>query len=342
MVTGAARPGRLAAIRWAWACAAIAASAAACSDFEDPAQVVDMRVLGMRADPPEILVPYDPDDPTRVEIGDLGQVTVCALVADPADRRGLDYSFAFCRPTSSGRCRGSVLAVEVGAGSVEDPEESGEPVQICATVSASPDLAVVLMDSLDADSFLGFGGISLQIGLEVTPEGSGSDDTLFAFKRIRYAPEFPAGRTPNTNPSVTGFIGLRTPTGERGLDFEVPIGRCGDVEPFTVAPGERVSVLPVEPAGARERYVVATFDGGENRFTENLTYQWHASEGDWSPFESGGTIDVAGNEPTLDARWRAPTDRELIGDGLDVRMWIVQRDERGGQAWYETCARVVP
>ncbi|HWM86618.1 MAG TPA: hypothetical protein VNO33_12290, partial [Kofleriaceae bacterium] len=82
----------------------IAAAVAACTDFEDPEVVVDMRVLGMRAEPPEIVVPYDPQDPTRVNLADLVPVEICALVADPADGRGLDYSMSLCRPTSSGRC----------------------------------------------------------------------------------------------------------------------------------------------------------------------------------------------------------------------------------------------
>lgn len=325
------------------AAAALAlAASAACTDFEDPAQVIDMRVLGMRADPPEVLVPYDPADPTRVEIGGVPEVRVCALVADPADQRGLEYSFSYCRPTGNGRCRGSITVVELGDGEVDDPEESSEPVEICTTLAPGPDLADVLVEAFGADSLLGFGGVSAQVALAITPVGGEVVETLYAFKRVRFSPELPADRTANVNPALDRLIGLRQPTGERGLDFDVPLGRCGDIQPFDVAPGEPITFLPVELEGARQRYVVLTFDGGERHYTENFTYQWLASEGNFSPFESGGTIDVAGNKPTLDSRWRAPSDRELIGDGLDVRIWLIQRDERGGQAWYETCARVVP
>jgi hypothetical protein len=326
------------------AIAALAATAwlAACTDFEDPAVVLDLRVLGMRAEPPEVMLPYDPEDPIAVDVSGVPPIEVCALVADPAEQRGLEYSMSYCRPTTSGRCHDyEDTVIDLGGGTVGDPEGS-EPVSMCATLSPSPALAQVVAESFSADNFLGFGGVQVQIDLEVRPEGGGSDEAIYGFKRVLYSPQLPAERVANTNPTVTRFIGLRTPTGERGLDFDAPLGRCGEIEPFVVAPGERVALLPDEAADARELYVVPTFDGGTRHFTENITYQWHATDGEWSPFESGGTIDVAGNEPTLDATWRAPSGRERVGDGLDVRIWIVQRDERGGQTWYESCARVVP
>jgi hypothetical protein len=328
---------------WAHAAAILAlASGAACTEFDDPGQVIDMRVLGMRADPPEVLVPYDPEDPTRVEIDGVPEVRVCALVADPADQRGLEYSFSYCRPNGDGRCRGSITVVQLDEGVVDDPEESSEPVEICATLTPGPDLATVLVEAFGADSLLGFDGVSAQVALRVGPVGGDTAETLYAFKRVRFTPQLPADREPNANPGLERLIGLREPTGERGLDFDVALGRCGDIQPFDAAPGEDITLLPVEPEGARQRYAVLTFDGGSRNYTENFTYQWLSSDGDFSPFNSGGEIDVAGNEPTLDSRWRAPDDPELIGDGLDVRIWMVQRDERGGQAWYETCARVVP
>ena len=319
----------------------IAAAVAACTDFEDPEVVVDMRVLGMRAEPPEIVVPYDPQDPTRVNLADLVPVEVCALVADPADGRGLDYSMSLCRPTSSGRCS-DVTSYDLGSGRVEDPETSDEPVRMCVTLEPSPDLLLVLSDAVNADDLAGFGGVSAQVALEVGPEGGGRDETLYAFKRVRYSPELPADRVANVNPVTSGFTVLRAASGERGRDFALPLGRCGEVEPFHVLRDERLQILPAEPVGARQEYAVPTFDGGARRYTENFTYQWLSTAGEWAPFESGGTIDVAGNEPPIDSIWRAPSEPDEIGDGIDVRMWIVQRDERGGQTWYDSCARVLP
>jgi hypothetical protein len=322
------------------ALALAAACGAACTDFEDPETVVDMRIIGMLAEPPEIVVPYNPDDPTAVDLAAVAPIEVCALVADPADDRGLHYSMAMCRPTNSGRCIDVGPVVVLGGGQVEDPETAAEPVRMCTTIEPTADLVAVIEESIDADSLGGFGGVQVQVELRVSPDGGGEE--LFAFKRVRYSPQLPAERVANANPTVSSLIVLRGAGDERGRDFPLPLGRCGEIEPFIVLPDERIQILPEEPAGVREEYLVPTFEGGSRRFTENLTYQWHSTEGDWSPFTSGGTIDVAGNEPPLDSVWRAPGDPEVVGDVLDVRMWIVQRDERGGQAWYESCARVLP
>jgi hypothetical protein len=323
-------------------------AAGACNtDFEDPSIVLDLRILGMRAEPPEIVAPVDPEDPTAVDLADIPSVEVCALVAEPDQERGAHYRMRLCPPTGGGRCNGAdegeaeQTVFDLAEADVADPDAL-DARGMCATIEPSADLVVVVQQSVRADDLAGFGGIGVQVELAVTPAGGSEEDTVWGFKRVRYSPQLPAERVANTNPALEGITGARAPTGERDRDFDVPLGRCGAVTPFLVAPGERITFLPREAEGAREDYVLPTFEGGTRHYTENLTYQWHATAGKWQRFESGGPTDPVGNEPPLDSRWTAPDDAEEIGDGLDVRMWIVQRDERGGQAWYETCAHVVP
>jgi len=86
---------------------------------------------------------------------------------------------------------------------------------------------------------------------------------------------------------------------------------------------------------------VPTFDGGATMLHEALTYQWLATAGSWKRSSSGGPKDPFGNEPELDTTWTAPA-ASAVGDGLDVSLWVVQRDERLGEAWYETCVHVHP
>jgi hypothetical protein len=95
-----------------------------------------------------------------------------------------------------------------------------------------------------------------------------------------------------------------------------------------------VKIEPIEPAGVREDYVVPTLDGGERRFTENLRYAWLATAGGFSSGNTGGPVDLFGNKPTLWTKWTAP-DAEMR-----VRLWVVQRDERGGTFWTERCVQV--
>jgi hypothetical protein len=56
---------------------------------------------------------------------------------------------------------------------------------------------------------------------------------------------------------------------------------------------------------------------------------------------TGGPRDLAGNQAPLFTDWGAPR-AEDIGEGLDVPIYLVQRDERLGATWYETCVHVVP
>jgi hypothetical protein len=317
------------------------AVALGCGEFETPSIVLDLRILGVQAEPPEIVSPFDPDDPTAVELDD---VELCALFADPTRSRRLRWNMVACAPRSSRRCDSVTRPwVDIGSGTIEDPEEAGEPQAACGTLAASAGLLAVLQDAIENDSFSGFGGIPVQVELWVHGEDESFADAQFGTKRVLYSPEIPAGRVANTNPHLDGLTVEREGVTPDPEDPELlPLGRCRDVAPLVAAPGERITITPVEPEGVREDYVVPTLDGGSREFTENLTYSWYATAGAWNREESGGPKDVVGNEPPLDSTFTAPADPAVVGDGLEVPLWIVQRDERGGQAWYESCVRVEP
>ena len=93
--------------------------------------------------------------------------------------------------------------------------------------------------------------------------------------------------------------------------------------------------------GSEETYVIPTFEGGARTFTENLRYQWLSTGGNWSRYETGGPRDNAGNPAAVSTEWRPPQ----LDAGEEVRLidlWIVQRDERGGASFVESCIAVVP
>lgn len=322
-------------------CMAFAALALfACGDFDDPTIVYDMRILGAIAEPPEILVPADPAnlDPTA-----LPDVEVCALAADPGDSRELSYAMVACPANTRGRCDGAeVPSVNLGSGTVPDPEESASAGRICGTLSPTPALADIIEASISLDSLSGFGAIDIQVEIAIWPAGDNRDDAIFATKQMRFGAELPAERVANRNPSLESIIVTRAPTGQRGLDSELPVGRCGDVIAPIVAPGETIGLLPVEAEGVREDYVVPTFDGDSRSFTEILRYSFFATEGSFNKGETGGDRDISGILPTLDTRWTAPSKAEVVGTGLDVELYIIQRDERGGQSWTQGCVRVRP
>lgn len=311
--------------------------AAGCGDFEKPELVIDLRALDIQATPPEVVADVDPDNPESVDLGEIDDVTLCALVGDPTEQRSLAWRMTACPPTESGRCdEPDDPSTVIGEGEIEDPELADPEPAMCATLPADGNLIAILMQSLRADDLLGFGGIAVQVELEVASD-DGADE-IFATKAVRYAARIPVDRVANTNPTVESF----TATLPGGDETELPLGRCRDVEPLVVGPGEAVDIEPVEPEGAREDYVLPTIDGDRVELTENLRYQWLATAGKWKRFESGGPTDPFGNEPPIDTRWTAPEDLGEIGAGLGVEIWVVQRDERGGSSWYRSCVRVEP
>lgn len=320
-----------------------AAGLAACdTGFESPELVIDLRVLGMTASPPEIVASVDPDDPASISFDDVGSTELCALIADPGAERALRWRMEACPPANNGRCPDRFSPLPVGQGVIEDPETQGVAAAPCATLQPSLWLAGAIEESARADDLLGFGNVSVMISLAVWPDGEPIAVAEWAEKKMRYAPRIPEARVANQNPTLDAVRIARAPTGGRGDDFDLPLGRCGEIAGFPVAPGERIQAIPRETDGARENYLVPTFDGGQRMLTEALSYQYYATAGNWTRFGAGGPRDSAGNRPPIDSRWSAPDDAELIGDGLDVSLWIIVRDERGGQAWYESCARVVP
>jgi hypothetical protein len=316
----------------------LASLSVGCGDFESKSIVLDLRILAINADPPEVVADFDPDNPENT---DLPDVELCALVADPGESRSLRYNMVACPPRNDGRCSDpNQPFIDIGFGTVEDPEEASSAVQICQTLVGSPALAPVIEASISVDNLSGFGGIPIQVEFWTMPDGGTfPDDAVFGVKEILFAPRIPDQRVQNTNPHLDEIKVTRL---SDESETTLPLGRCGEVTPLEVSPGEEIELLPVEPEGVREDYVVPTFDGDVRYFTENMRYAWFATAGEWSPENTGGPKDNVGNEPKLESKWTAPEDADEIGTGLDVRMWIVMRDERGGNAWYESCVHVAP
>ena len=314
---------------------ACALALAGCTSFEDPDVVVDLRVLAISADLPEQIVDVDlqhPQQPAEL-LQQLVPTEVCALVADPGKDRGLHYEISICPYTRNGRCDSAATAV-VGSGEIADPDTGVQQPPMCATIAPNANLLGVLLEVLNDDALAGLGGIDYLAELRVGGVGGDPDLDLYAAKTLRVAPRIPAERMANHNPTIDGImIDDATP---------LPLGRCpAQAAPLEVAPGTKLRFTPLETAGAREDYVVPTLSGASRMFTESLTYQWISGAGSFSAGSTGGPRDVAGNPAPLFTDWTAPKAKDVSGP-TDVPLWIIQRDERLGVTWYESCVRVVP
>jgi hypothetical protein len=314
----------------------------ACTTFEDPDIVIDMRILAMAADIPDQVVEIDVSmgEPDPVDVLDqLVPATMCALVADPLFDRRLRYSMTLCQRCAEGCCEGTPSKV-IATGVVDDPDTAVPAPQICGTVEPDGNLLGVVLPILEDDVFRGIGGIYYGVVLKVGGEDEDPALDLIGGKSLRINPKFPPELTANVNPTIDHFDAAKD-----GVDpMPMPMGRCVEqTEPLTLVPTQRVRITPIEPpdGSARETYVTPTLDGGSETFTESLTYQWMAGAGGFSSGSTGGPRDISGNPAPLFTDFRAPRADDLDGP-TDIPLWIVQRDERLGAVWYETCVRVVP
>lgn len=320
--------------------AVVLAALAGCSSFEDPDIVVDLRVLGMSATIPEQVVDIDienPQQPTEL-LAQLVPSDVCVLLADPAFDRRLRYQFHVCVFGAGSRCDEDVM-VPIGSGVIEDPDWTVPAPQMCATVQPNGNLLGVLLETLNEDILAAVGGIEYLVVVTVRGEEQDPSADQYAAKTLRVAPRYPAGRLPNRNPSLTSIEATFRDT---GTVVPLDLRRCVEqTAPLEVKAGTTLRLTPIEPEGVREAYSIATLDGKSQVFNESLTYQWVASAGGYSSGGTGGPRDLTGNPAPLFSDWKAPPPRDITAP-TDVQLWIVQRDERLGVQWYESCVRVVP
>jgi hypothetical protein len=312
---------------------ALVAAFAACTTFEDPALVVDLRVVGMTATPPEQVLDLDLAEPP--DLGELvAQLEVgfaCAHVADPGRGRRLRWAMRACA-VDNARCDPTRPIVPLADGTIDDPELAPGPV--CAPILPDGNLIALLLALLDADPLRGFAGIDYAVELRV---GGVDDDPAldqFAIKQLRVSARIPAERVPNRNPSLA----------ELQMSFDefegsaLALGHCATGPAIRVTPGARLRLFPLENAGAREPYFVPTIEGTFVELEETLTYQWLATAGSFSHHTTGGPRDPFGNVPGIGSSWFAP----VVDRPHDVQLWVIQRDERLGAAVYPTCIQVMP
>jgi hypothetical protein len=293
----------------------------------------------MTASPPDQVIDVDLTRPVMPAnlLAQLVPTEVCALVADPGLDRRLAWSLTLCLLTSGDRCD-SDLEVPLGAGLIDDPDTTVPAPPLCATIDPDSNLLAVLLDALDGDALHGLGGLYYGVVLRVGGEDADRSLDQYAAKSIRVVPRIPAAVTANTNPRIDH---LDASIGD-GAPVALPLVRCAEnPAPMALLPATKLRLSPVEPADARETYVVPTLDGKSQTFTESLTYQWIASAGGVSNGSTGGPRDVSGNPAPLFTDYKSPAAADLDGP-TDVSVWIIQRDERLGVHAYETCLRVTP
>lgn len=326
---------------------ALAVAPGGCATFEDPTIVLDLRVIGMTAEPPEQVIELDLSKPPRPDelIAQLDPTYVCAYLADPAERRALWWSMTACLLDLDSRCDPARPQVFLGEGVLGDPEQTPEGGRACSLIEYDADPAAwiaMLGSAIEGDPTRGLGGVDYAVELRVGEELASRALDLFGVKQARISARIPDTRVANHNPTLADLQLSRA----SGFSSSAPRRRCADPsgDPvFSVRSGEVITLYPLEPEEGidppvREEFIVPTLDGGFEKYTEVLTYQWLGGGGTVVDPLTGGPPDVFGNQTLLGTDWIAPT----VGQATLIPIWVIQRDERFGGSVRETCIRVLP
>lgn len=257
-----------------------------------------LRVLAVRADPPEV----GPGEAARFE----------ALVADPEGVAGAVVWIA-CPPEDAGG---------IGFGCTIDPSmdfttATPEELADAGFIGIEPFLEPVftpapdILDGLDEREARD--GLQVLVQVTVLPDGAldslgdaGVDfdfnEVEAAYKRLIVSSE----ATPNTNPELSGFLvdGLRVAN-----DAVVEVDR-----------NQLYSIAVTLESGAVERYTYINPDGDVEDRVEEPFVSWYTTSGQLG--ESDSLF------PYLDAGWQAPDEAAASGT-----WWAVIRDRRGGMSW---------
>lgn len=294
---------------------ALALVVAACAEEpEDPSLVEDLRVLGMRLEPPELMSPQcvrGEQAPETVS----APVQLTTLIADPAGNgRPLSYELLACASPADRTCSDPATRVRLAAGEVA-VEPGREAVELSLRIT--PGLAQVadgagLLDRvLEQDAYGGLGGLRMPLVLRLS---AGSEE-LYAQKLMVFSCRFFPESAPNANPVLP-----------------VPMLKGSPWEESHVP---TLSELQVELSGlsaGQEAYVVPAFDLSKVELRESWSASWFSTLGSFSPRLVGPLGD------TTQARWYAAqgaADRQ-------IRIWLVVRDGRGGMSWITRSFRYQP
>ncbi len=273
--------------------------------FQSASDVVDLRVLAIRADPPEAQVDLD--------AGTVDDVTVQVLIADPTATFPATMKGLLCSPTDTLSCAGT-FAVPL-------PPVT-HPVGEAFSYSISVPIDTVRA-ALSSDKLAGLGGLRVQLQLLVddgNPAKDVSAEKVLLFSRKDHVP--------NHVPLLDGVmisvdaVAQAAPL-QPGQTLQLTRGHLYGLRPLphVCGPSGLNTCIP-----AIESYDTVDLSGKTVHLTEQLSYSFFTTGGaeldrDSADEPPGGTAPPEG---------LARIDSLAVGKGT---LWIVVRDGRGGESW---------
>jgi hypothetical protein len=357
------------------AAAALLATAAAllaggCSSFQDESSVVDLRVLALAADKPELFV----DPSTEVEV-----ITVRALVVDPLGAgRPVSYSAVACATlvdavtAATGRnatlCPpGSLFRREIipEATPATVAGDTQHEIQIPIVVLGSEVIPLFSpVSETDPRRFAVLYDLPVTLQLDVWA----GDERITTIKRVLFKQQLrladPAAvHTPNANPVVPGvrvfeerddagnLLGEVLPDPD-GV-FPIPLGAQRFFRPDPAVAESYLARVQNPPTGETVEEAAPVAGTSIQLFPEEtLRYTFYAAvkSAAGPPLDPGRflrhntsnkppPIRVQQGEVHLESAYQAPS---VMPSSPLVTVWIIARDERTGASWIEIPVRLTP
>jgi len=290
---------------------------AACVGPEDnPSTVKDLRVLGIRMDPPEVLADTCSTDLSAI-ITFSQPVRLTALIADPRGQgRELDYTLWACASQSDITCREDQVELTRG---VTGPGALQVQLQPGPAVSRLPDGTFLAQRVVEKDTYRGLGGVRMPLVMWLR----GGEEQLYSQKLMvygcRYFPEMQA----NVQPELPGLL-LEGEPWEEGVPREL-----SGPGPFRIE--------PMDFTDRQEAYVVPSFELKPVNLQEQWQLAWFTTLGRVTPNETGGA-DFGGTVERHNVEWQPGRDAQA----QEVRFWVTVRDGRGGLSWVQRSVKYTP
>jgi hypothetical protein len=357
------------------AAAAAVLAAGACTSFADPSTVTDLRVLAVSTEPAEVILTIrSPEEAAAASIPDI---TLTPLVADPAGGgRPLTLTVTACAndpsapsPPSNGDdptgfpaggarttvgsalCDGAATELPIAA----DVALTGQPGSPAPSVVARLPAAWIA-DAFMRDVFPYAGGkihggfdLGMPVVFQVTVRAGAQVVPVKAIKRVTFwLQPLREDQVPNEAPVVADVRAYDRRDEATAEPLPDAIASLEAGVPLEV-PDDGVWIDPA-PA-ATPPYVTAVIDRLTGEVVahdiprETVRYSFYATAGTFSPFETSSEPPPGVQVSTrvhLESKYEPPPAAQRpAGTPMEVTVWIVARDERGGASWV-TRTLVVP
>ena len=308
--------GKLNALVAAVALAALA-TAGCTPSFQSSDTILDLRVMGIRAEPPEALVDGTLDANGHLVVTGLEDVRVTVLLFDPVHPdQPASVAPSVCLPSDGARCAKTAVELTPVIGAQQEVSFS---LQHQIKGDQLTQLRDLLLAAVEDDKLKGAFGVKVQLMVGVDTLDPAGVQT--ALKTLVFSPRRTDGNpNKNHNPTAAGLKVIE-------LNNNAETGRLAPGEPLNLQLGVRVGLRPLLAVGSIEEYDTYDLQGKQVHLRESLSWDFYTTEsGDLDRSGADEPLAGVGDPPAGLVRFQAAH----AGQGT---LWAVVRDGRGGVSW---------